>query len=681
MANLKRIRVFANCDMTLIAWQANAKIPGCRGFAIERQVKGTPGDAEDGFVNTYVGFAGQKHKPGEAQPSTVWPIQRYVWNDYAPSQGQTVRYRVIPMMGPAANLSKAPQEEWSAWSDWIRVGTDQTQGFKAYFNRGIVGAQFLSRQFGSQADFTKKLTTDIQSAGHNPVRDFLGGPLRVALFDLLRQAKDDGVKIYAALYELNGQEMIDALNNLGKNCNLILASGAFNRKAKDMKARTDENWKVREQLRQEGKINLFNRLVTGNHFAHNKFIVLCDKSGGPVSVWTGSTNTTVTGLCTQVNNGILIGDPGLARDYKTRWDELKAAGNVYPPSLSQEGSTPENNTLASAPITVWNVPCLKYVDLLDAKHYIQAAKEGVLFLMFNPGTGGKNGKEPSLLQDIQALGAKGMYIHGVINQAQAAPVKGDRGAGGKSTVQFIKGSQRTAQVSTEAITPHQLTAANKNWFHQEFHFSNVMIHSKVIVVDPFGENPVVMTGSHNMGPKASKMNDDNLVIIRNAPGLAAEYAVNILGVYGNYKWLYSAWKRAKDAAKPAVKGTKAPPIPVNPTYDGNADSDQWQEWEMAGENLQQTQFLMGEPITLLPPGKTKAVAKAASTRSRGAKGARRGVTKVAQKGMSANPTRKSRGKVSSTGAKRAKRVPRKKALRGRSATRAASKRRRAMSTR
>ena len=43
-----------------------------------------------------------------------------------------------------------------------------------------------------------------------------------------------------------------------------------------------------------------------------------------------------------------------------------------------------------------------------------------------------------------------------------------------------------------------------------------MIYSKVVVVDPFGETPVVMTGSHNLGPKANGKNDDNLVIIENA---------------------------------------------------------------------------------------------------------------------------------------------------------------------
>jgi phosphatidylserine/phosphatidylglycerophosphate/cardiolipin synthase-like enzyme len=159
-------------------------------------------------------------------------------------------------------------------------------------------------------------------------------------------------------------------------------------------------------------------------------------------------------------------------------------------------------------------------------------------------------------------------------------------------------------------SPHAIIEARMNWFHQEFHFSNVMIHSKIVVVDPFGSNPVVMTGSHNLGPKASQSNDDNLLIIKNAPGLAAEYAVNILGVYGHYKWLFNPWTKAKGASPTPGKTAKpAPPAADRPTYDGNKDSDKWQDWQMAGENLQLTQFLMGSRVTKITPAKARVISK------------------------------------------------------------------------
>jgi hypothetical protein len=81
--------------------------------------------------------------------------------------------------------------------------------------------------------------------------------------------------------------------------------------------------------------------------------------------------------------------------------------------------------------------------------------------------------------------------------------------------------------------------AIKDKFHDfasEVMNQGVHVHSKVIVIDPFGKKPVVMTGSHNMGHKASSANDDNLMIVEGNAPLAAAYAVNIIAIYHNYRW-------------------------------------------------------------------------------------------------------------------------------------------------
>jgi phosphatidylserine/phosphatidylglycerophosphate/cardiolipin synthase-like enzyme len=62
-----------------------------------------------------------------------------------------------------------------------------------------------------------------------------------------------------------------------------------------------------------------------------------------------------------------------------------------------------------------------------------------------------------------------------------------------------------------------------------------IVHSKVIVVDPFTK-PVVITGSHNFSGSASKANDENFVILRGNQDLALEYAVHVLAVYKHYRW-------------------------------------------------------------------------------------------------------------------------------------------------
>ncbi len=326
---IKQTRVYSNCDSITIIWQTDKLIENCRGFALERSLKG---QSATSILPTWVGFKGEQHKLGERRPSTQWPIQRYVWSDYAAPPDKQVRYRVIPMVGPADNLQKAPQSEWSGWTPWVEIGTGQTKDFEAYFNRGIVPAQWLARQDSNK----KSLQRDIDTKGSKN-RNFLSGELRNALLRLLGQAKKDGVEIYAALYELNDPELVDALKAIGGKCNLILGSGAYK------SGKPDENAAIRKDLRLHSSINVHDRLVKSPHFAHNKFVVFCDKRGNPDALWTGSTNWTETGLCTQVNNGILISSPELAGTYRARWEELKNAGALYPPSLAKDGSTPRQN--------------------------------------------------------------------------------------------------------------------------------------------------------------------------------------------------------------------------------------------------------------------------------------------------------------------------------------------------
>lgn len=47
---------------------------------------------------------------------------------------------------------------------------------------------------------------------------------------------------------------------------------------------------------------------------------------------------------------------------------------------------------------------------------------------------------------------------------------------------------------------------------------------------------VVITGSHNLGFKASYANDENLAVIRGNRALACAYAVHVLDVYEHYRF-------------------------------------------------------------------------------------------------------------------------------------------------
>jgi hypothetical protein len=108
----------------------------------------------------------------------------------------------------------------------------------------------------------------------------------------------------------------------------------------------------------------------------------------------------------------------------------------------------------------------------------------------------------------------------------------------------------------------------------------VHVHSKVIVIDPFGKKPVVITGSHNLGYKASTKNDDNMMIVEGNAPLAAAYAVNIIAIYQTYRWNTYVDAHEKD---PQV-------------WHGLVDNAAWQDsyLQAGGSDLAEIKFWLGE---------------------------------------------------------------------------------------
>src|SRR5208337_5352868 len=58
--------------------------------------------------------------------------------------------------------------------------------------------------------------------------------------------------------------------------------------------------------------------------------------------------------------------------------------------------------------------------------------------------------------------------------------------------------------------------------------AHAIIHDKIVVIDPMSDDCVVVTGSHNLGYRASYNNDENLMIVRGHKALAQAYAVHVM---------------------------------------------------------------------------------------------------------------------------------------------------------
>ena len=547
-----KLRVYHNGDDVYIAWKPDGPIDECRGFALRRRRNGV-----DEVIKTWVGFRGQGHDQGERRDSTIWPIQRFQWTDYMANPGDTVSYQVVPMVGRDKDHLSPAEDLASEFSEAVTLEQDASPHIAAFFNRGIVAAQWVSRRLGltDDSEETKKLATKeletVIDTPDDPFRNYLTGPLGARLFELLGSAADEGRQVFAALYELDDEQLEAALEKLGKNAHLVLANGSVKHKG------DDQNAPARERLRTI--VDLHDRLVSPRALGHNKFLVICDGTGTPRWTWTGSQNWTKTGLCTQANNSVLIDDAALADEYRGQWELLKNAGDTTPTSLKESNSTPRRSALGPAGVTLWFTPTIGHVDLDEARAAIDAADRAILFLMFNPGP------RDTLLNHIidvarRPATAQRLYIKGAINQDPSVP----------SAAVPIFAQDNVVNADFEVVLPAAIDTAT-SWFVRELKklpTARAMVHSKVVLIDPFGAKPVVMTGSHNLGTKASGTNDENFLIIRDAPGLASAYATNVMSVYNQYRWRFNQTKQVSSTS-----------------FDGLKDSPFWQPWLWSGEKF------------------------------------------------------------------------------------------------
>jgi phosphatidylserine/phosphatidylglycerophosphate/cardiolipin synthase-like enzyme len=212
---------------------------------------------------------------------------------------------------------------------------------------------------------------------------------------------------------------------------------------------------------------------------------------------------------------------------------LREAKSAFPKPFIAANSEPKaigKDKAGSVRSIVWFTRTSKGVDLAALEAEVRRAKEGILFLMFMPGAKG-------VLAAVQELSHRpDLYVRGVVSTLP-------KGAGDESQVdvKLINGEERK-QVRLNIIQPegvkHKFAKFAAEVTRSEFlsKVGHAIIHSKVLVIDPFSKDPVVITGSHNFSGTASTKNDENFIIIKGDRELAEAYAVNIMGAYAHYRW-------------------------------------------------------------------------------------------------------------------------------------------------
>ena len=535
---------FANNDVITVAWSFGQKLEGCMGFAVYR-IDANGKETALPAVAVFPGF-----KRAATDTCEKFPIQKFYWKDVyarlvAEKTGERAyRYKIVPLTGEPGSL--APMHIPQVISNEVEISARISDTMHAYFNRGLISTQRISRAL--QGNPSKKgLLAHIENPT-DTLRASLSGDMVEALTDFVARAKSGG-KLYAALYELHDQELVPLLEKAGTKLSIVL-SNAMQQEVRPVgapKVEVDGNQDARDRLTKTASA-MFNRLLPNNQIGHNKFVVYVDKTGHPRAVLFGSTNWTPTGLCAQTNNSVVLDNAKVAQRYLDYWKQLKAdtqQAKTDPKALQGatlrgwDGGSKDISLGADGKLRSWfspNTPKLRSSstknekrppDMADVVKAIEEAKRAVLFLLFYPGS-------PNVAQwaaDAQRAN-KDLFVRGCVTNPSASesfyyelhgmtPPKGG------------KGKQDSRVIAADALDEKSAPAG---WTKEILNAGFAIIHDKVVVIDPFSDDCVVITGSHNLGHKASFNNDENLVIIRGNRKLAAAYASHVLDVYDHFAW-------------------------------------------------------------------------------------------------------------------------------------------------
>jgi hypothetical protein len=541
---------FANNDIAVVAWTLGGKLPNCLGFAIYRiDVRA----GTETCLPALATFSGQQATPGRTTADD--PVQKFFWKDVYATRGGTYRYKIVPMAGAPGNLQPMPYGP--VISNQVQL-SPHYGALSAYFNRGILATQATAHVLndGSPAGSMASALEQHIVKPDDPLRLDLAGQMIEALTTLSDEAARNSGDVYCALYEFQDSEVIAHLANLTSKAHVILSNmpGTLPNGQK-----TDDAYGTERQQIHDAGADVIDRFMPSGHIGHNKFQIL--DSDGPQAVLFGSTNWTSHGLCAQTNNSIIARSPAVASAYKDYWERLKS--DTDPPGdrgkAQQSRAFREENAKAvpsivledgSGTIDLWFSPNTpkprgrthgpneaRPPDLTEVFDIIAKAQQAILFLAFQPGS-------PSIIDAVaDALKAKpSLFVRGAVTASDASggfytAIHGG-GDSGKPTKRQ-KGDPPLPE-DYRVIRAQGISAddAFGQWERELNQAGHAIIHDKIVVVDPFSDHCVVVTGSHNEGYTASYNNDENLAIIYGHRAIAEAYAAHCLDVYDHYAWRY-----------------------------------------------------------------------------------------------------------------------------------------------
>jgi phosphatidylserine/phosphatidylglycerophosphate/cardiolipin synthase-like enzyme len=491
------------------------------GFGIERK------DHENGEVSWLRGlkkFDLPNSDEGDDVTTRRHPIQKFHWGDYTAKPGREYTYTVHAFKGSPTALQDFDSAEVKVKCEVPdRVGDN---GHRVHFNRSAAASQAFARRFPSMPP------GDVEDPA---ARTWLSRGLMEALIAYIDGAqKNEGLHLF--VYEFAKKEYFEALRRAKeRGVRLEIIYDAIIKTVKNKK--TGEVKKTGPSLESEHLIKTFGlkavakgRDPSGINISHNKFMVLTGKDGKPKSVWTGSTNFTDSGVYAQTNVGHVIVGREPAQAY---FDWHQAIFDD--PHMSATDSRKQAMTLSSVPKgkpsgTMLVLSPRKTIEAVTAcAKLVSGGKRMVCFTA-----------PFQLHQDIEtALIKAPSQVFGLLNTNSVVSEK-------------LHDAENTQLAAAGAINEKSILEVwQKKLQEESMQHSGVFIHTKIIMIDPLSDNPIIITGSANFSNNSSKNNDENQLFIAGETAVADVYLGEFMRMFDHYYF--------RDVAKAMAKLKKQDP--------------------------------------------------------------------------------------------------------------------------
>ncbi len=517
--------------------EANTK--GLLGFAVER-INQRSGERK--YMDGYKVFKDIIKNPDEDTVVNTYahPVQSFVWDDFSCYDGTEYEYLFYPLKGTPKNPDRSAAP--------IKVTVETEKLFSGgehdiFFNRGVASSQAYRRRFFNLPP-DKINNPEMKKSA----LEWLSRQLDEGILKFIESAKS-GETILGCFYEFHYQPVADAFAEaIERGVKVKLIIDAKVNEHTDKKGDFHESFPREANLRAlkaagistaKSKGIVFLREAKTSSIQHNKFMVLAGKNGDAKEVWTGSTNMSMGGIHGQTNVGHWIRNKAVAGQFQEYWELLSEDPG------SQQGddrstALKKNNALKKQIEELQaDISFNDWSDIPDGITTVFSPRSGLETLesyvkMFDSAEDlacitlafGINDLFKDYLEDNTDSG----HISFLLLEKADKPKKNS-----KKAFRYINSRQNVYKAHGAYIKdPLYNWAKETSTLGLKLNRHVAYIHSKFLLIDPLGSDPVVITGSANFSKASTNDNDENMLIIRGNQRVADIYFTEFNRLFNHY---------------------------------------------------------------------------------------------------------------------------------------------------